>query len=357
MFRTSSLRIGSKTLVAKYALLWTISLLAIGSGLVAVEAGPDPDRAVASHGLDLSLPLDCILTETCWVANYVDVAPGVQAQDFHCQPRTYDGHDGIDFAIRDLGHMSRGVSVLTAASGRVSAVRNDMEDVLIEHKSSARSIAGRECGNGVVIDHGGGWHTQYCHLQRGSVRVHPGETVTRGSELGLVGISGKTEFPHLHFTVRHNGRIVDPFTGLDSGTGCHSQGRSLWSEGQSVVYEEVALYNIGFSDGPPPVHEIRHGQNREQVLDRSVRRLILWADMFGVQEGDHITFRITGPNNQAMLDKEHIVDRTQARRFLFAGTSHASSPWPKGIYKGDVILHRTRHKEVIAKATTSVLLQ
>jgi D-3-phosphoglycerate dehydrogenase len=48
-------------------------------------------------------------------------------------------------------------------------------------------IAGRECGNGVVIAHEDGWETQYCHMRRGSVAVQPGERVARGQTLGLVG--------------------------------------------------------------------------------------------------------------------------------------------------------------------------
>ena len=45
---------------------------------------------IEREGLDL--PAECILGETCWVANYVDVDPADAALDFHCNPRTYNGH-------------------------------------------------------------------------------------------------------------------------------------------------------------------------------------------------------------------------------------------------------------------------
>ncbi len=58
----------------------------------------------------------------------------------------------------------------------------------------------RECGNGVVIAHAGGWETQYCHMAQGGLAVKPDQPVTTGQTLA-VGLSGLTEYPHLHFTV------------------------------------------------------------------------------------------------------------------------------------------------------------
>lgn len=234
--------------MANYAWVWVLTVLTIGFGLAAVGDGVNADQSRASSGLSLALPLDCRLGETCWVANYVDVLAGPHAQDFHCQPRSYDGHDGTDFAIRDLDEMSRGVFVLAAESGTVRAVRNDMEDVLIKPQSRA-SIAGRECGNGLVIDHGEGWQTQYCHLQRGTVRVYPGDLAARGSALGLIGISGKTEFPHLHFTVRHNGNTIDPFTGMRADAGCHSQGQPLGLEASESFMKRQPSITLDFQAG------------------------------------------------------------------------------------------------------------
>jgi hypothetical protein len=56
-------------------------------------------------------------------------------------------------------------------------------------------------GNSVVLDLGGGNYALYAHLQPGSLRVKPGERVARGQVLGLVGNSGNSVAPHLHFHV------------------------------------------------------------------------------------------------------------------------------------------------------------
>ena len=56
-------------------------------------------------------------------------------------------------------------------------------------------------GNYVVVDIGEGRFAFYAHMQPGSLRVKPGDKVTTGQVLGLLGNSGNTDAPHLHFHV------------------------------------------------------------------------------------------------------------------------------------------------------------
>ncbi|HXF92652.1 MAG TPA: M23 family metallopeptidase [Nitrospiraceae bacterium] len=321
------------------ALLWV--LLAWGSAAPALVAQDARLLDPPGGPFALDLPLACQVGETCWVANYVDVDPGNDAKDFRCHGRTDDAHDGTDFAIRDRAVMEQGIPVLAGAPGVVRRVRDGMEDQPITDDTSRARIAGRECGNGVMIDHAGGWQTQYCHLRRGSVQVRVGERVDRGSQLGLVGLSGKTEFPHVHVTVRHHGRVVDPFTGQWASAGCGLGGKPLWRDDAHISYEEVALYNAGFSGEPPNVEAIRGGRNENDLLSSAAKALVLWVDIFGVQAGDTIRFRIIGPDGKLVLDHETRIDRTQARRFVFAGRGRQTGAWQAGSYVGKVTLLRS----------------
>lgn len=63
-------------------------------------------------------------------------------------------------------------------------------------------------GNGIYIDHGNGISTRYGHLSR--IDVVEGQTVKRGQYLGLVGSTGRSTGPHLHYEVRINGQPVSP---------------------------------------------------------------------------------------------------------------------------------------------------
>ena len=99
--------------------------------------------------------------------------------------RGFEYHEGQDIDAE------YGDPVLAAGSGRVT-------------------IAGRQRGYGNVIyvDHGAGLSTRYGHLSQ--IHVAVGQTITRGQKIGLVGSTGRSTGPHLHYEVRVNNQPVDP---------------------------------------------------------------------------------------------------------------------------------------------------
>lgn len=63
-------------------------------------------------------------------------------------------------------------------------------------------------GIAVVLNHGGGVQTLYAHMSR--LTVSPGQAVRAGEVIGLVGSTGRSTGPHLHYEIRQNGRPVRP---------------------------------------------------------------------------------------------------------------------------------------------------
>jgi murein DD-endopeptidase MepM/ murein hydrolase activator NlpD len=287
----------------------------------AAQASAEPVR--------LLLPMRCELGHDCVVQNYVDHDATARARDYQCGTRTYNGHDGTDFRVSDVAAQRAGVDVLAAADGEVERLRNTMTDALVPIGSAFRQ-KGLECGNGVVISHAEGWQTQYCHMAKGSLRVASGERVKAGQPIGHVGLSGNTQFPHLHFTVRHHGKIVDPFAHEPKPEACGS-GASLWRE-PLPAYRLRELLNMGFTAAPVTMAKIEAGELA--APDRNPPALVAYVRAIGLQAGDVQRLEIVGPAGEVLADHSTApLDTAKAQFMLFAGQKRPPAGWPDGTYQ------------------------
>jgi hypothetical protein len=297
----------------------------------------------------LSLPIACEIGAACIVQNYVDRDPGPAARDYHCGFLTYDGHKGTDIRVIDRTRYKEGVEVLAAAAGRVRAVRDGMAD--------GDRVVGREAGNSVVIQHGDGWETQYAHLRRGSVAVRAGDRVEAGARLGLVGLSGQTEFPHLHFEVRRDGRTVDPFD-TEARADCGAAAPSLWDERTRSLlkYAASGVLSTGVAGGPPLLTEREVDTEKTRAFDAAARAVVFWAHVYGTQAGDVEELRLIGPGGAVLAQRRARVERTQAQRLVYIGKRRPAGEWPTGDYRGEYVLYRGEPRErVVALARAARL--
>jgi murein DD-endopeptidase MepM/ murein hydrolase activator NlpD len=100
-------------------------------------------------------------------------------------------HNGVDLA-------ANAIEVKSPADGvvDVGAIKND------------------SCGGTIIISHAGGYKTGYCHMQK--IIVNPGDNVKQGQVIGISGGGkddigrGRSDGRHLHFTLRKDGKVVDP---------------------------------------------------------------------------------------------------------------------------------------------------
>ena len=308
-----------------------LATLAIGCAPAGSSAQPD--------GLRLSFPVACRIGETCEIQNYVDRDPGPGAQDYRCGTRTYQAHNGVDIRLKSLAAQRAGVAVLAAAPGKVARVRDGVADVSVR-ATCLSAVEGRECGNAVVLAHDGGWETQYCHMAMGSVSVKPGQAVAAGQPIGKVGLSGQTEYPHLHLSVRRAGAMVDPFAPTRAA-GCGAD-ESLWSPEarRQMGYKRGAVLNAGFAGGPVSSETIESGVLTK--ADRSAAALVAYVRAIGLEAGDAPVLVLTGPGGERLAESSlPPLDRAKAQHVLYIGKKRPAQGWKPGTYEAHYRVQRS----------------
>lgn len=310
----------------------------------------------------LGMPLNCTYGQDCFIQNYMDVdASATSAKDYMCGIRTYEGHTGTDIRLLDEKAMNEGVPVIAAADGIIVDKIDGYDDFkYVNYLNTSKTIPTFplsdtilktifgseltrpkniiidptikmkiECGNGVMIQHGDktiptnqAYTTQYCHIKNGSIKVEIGQPIKKGDPIGLVGMSGVTEFPHIHIGLKLKGVSTDPFinkTATNTGYNCPYKSpnasvdlsSSFWDKDVSLPYTEVALLNFHVTDKVPNAANARKAVNnvyREDKLTTKPKNLVFWADIMGIQKNDLVTITFTPTNNNIAIFTGNITD-------------------------------------------------
>lgn len=144
------------------------------------------------------MPKQIVIDTSRYVAQSVAPIPGVQGEGTFMWPTTgkisqrfYWYHPGVDIAA------SNSPDILASQGGTVIT-----------------DGWGGGYGNMVVIDHGNGYRTLYGHMKAGTVVVKAGDRVSQGQKIGIMGSTGRSTGPHLHFEVTGPQGKVNPLTVL-----------------------------------------------------------------------------------------------------------------------------------------------
>ena len=297
--------------------------------------------AAPAYGIELQLPIDCVPGKTCFVQNYPDDGTlDGDGIDYACGGATYPGHDGTDIRMLSV-ESAKGVKVLAAAPGIVKGIRDGETDHLMRTPADRAAIAGKECGNGVVIDHADGWQTQYCHMHAGSVRVHTGDKVEAGAVLGEVGQSGETQFAHVHLSVRHNGEKFDPFLGSALKTACHADGKPgaakpLWRADVMATLgpPSTVVLETGFTDQPVGEDALEEGHGQVAPFQGRSPVLAFYARVMHLLKGDRVHLQVSLPNGAPIDQTTEPMTHAKAVKVISVARKRGSGPWPAGRYAG-----------------------
>ncbi|MFA5949333.1 MAG: M23 family metallopeptidase [Hyphomicrobium sp.] len=311
--------------------------------------------ADAQSQIELSLPVACDTASPCMVQNYVDHDRGPGVRDYACRAATYDAHDGTDFRLGAAD--ATAVDVIAAAPGKVKGVRDGVADIFVRD-GGKEGVKGRECGNGLVIDHGGGWETQYCHMRHASLAVRPGDTVVRGQRLGRVGFSGLADFAHLHLTVRYKGAAVDPFLYPAPEDSCATDpatANGLWDAParEALRYLDGQIIGAGFSPAALQIGDLERSAKPAAPTPESPR-LLFFVRAMNMRANDRLRIHVTGPAAFAADATTEPLDRHKAIYLGYSGKALKAARWPAGDYVG--VGEVLRDGAIISEMTASLTL-
>ena len=221
-----------------------------------------------------TFPMQGTLGKDFYIVNHVDQnLTANKYKDFNCGTKSYDGHLGTDFVLRSFRQMDSGVNVLAAEAGTVIAVM----DTFYDRNKAGNSLG---FGNYICIKHPGKYFGYYGHLKTKSLKVKVGDIVTAGQAIALVGSSGNSTDPHVHFEVWYDSTsLIDPFTGT-----CQSLG-GLWKS-QPVYDTTHGIIETGLINLVPTVDILRERPASKTIYYTNDSFVCYWALEKGVHPGD-----------------------------------------------------------------------
>lgn len=289
---------------------------------------------LAAQALELGLPVACTPGADCFVQQFPDTRPGAGAADPFCGSATYDGHSGTDLRVLSMKDVGRGVAVTAVADGTVLRSRDGMPDRLVRSEEERAGVRDVECGNGLVLTLGDGYEAQYCHMKQDSIAVQPGDRVKRGERLGQVGASGMAQFPHVHVTIRKDGKEVDPSTGKFLDAGClddASETQPLFARDvlAALGQGEAQIVAAGLA-GAPVDHAELSVSGPPPAAASGSPAFVAWGWFINLHAGDRVRIALTGPAGGIVAQNlSDPMDRSKASWSGFAGKRGAPA---KGKY-------------------------
>jgi peptidase M23-like protein len=235
-----------------------------------------------------------ILGKDLFLNNFTDQdASSGLVRDWDCSGYTYDGHRGHDSLIRSFREQAIGVPVFAVLDGVVVDAHDGEPDMQTAWNQGNRA-------NYVVIDHGGGYFGYYLHFRRDSVAVSPGQAVTAGTQIGLTGSSGFSDWPHLHFETRKDGIWLEPSAGP-----CRT-GDSLWTS-QPPVARDFYVADFYLSRGanviPDHATYLLDPAERTATFVKGRQTLSQRVDLRNLPGGSTYRFLVLTPKGKVALER------------------------------------------------------
>lgn len=219
----------------------------------------------------LHTPIEGDYGQDYFLVNYTDWSVD-SVHDAHCGSKSYDGHFGSDFVIRNFKQMDLGVNVLAAAPGKVCALLNYQFD------RNKMAVSGG-FGNYICIQHPNKYYSYYAHLKKNSAQVNVGDMVVAGQVIAEVGSSGYSSDPHLHFELWYDSSfVVDPFSG-----NC-GNANTLWLNQLDYV-DSFGIIDFDLCNFQSELEQLKERIPSQKVFGSNDEYVNFWMQGYGFLKG------------------------------------------------------------------------
>ncbi len=268
-----------------------------------------------------------------------------QISDYNCGTRTYDtsggyNHLGVDiftwpFSWKMMDNNE--VEIVAAASGQIIAKGSTQFDRSCSFNSNT--------WNAVYIQHSDGSVVLYGHMKKNSLTTKVvGDMVATGEFLGVVGSSGNSTGPHLHFEVYSEietggvGQdvLIDPYAGT-----CNDLNSDSWWVDQKP-YTNPNINAVLTHSAPPvfptcPTTETPNESNQFNLTDIGYFGIYMRDQI----AGSSINLKIIRPNNSALFDWNYtFTDNYYASYYYWNSSFDAVGQWKwQATYQGQTVTH------------------
>lgn len=168
----------------------------------------------------------------------------------------------------------------------------------------------------------------------------------------MVGMSGLTEFPHLHYGYIDKKQVIDPFTGRNSTTTCGLEdAKPLWDRSLKLTYQPLTIQAAGFTNEVPTMQKLSEEATMLPALSFTDDKIVFWAMFLGVRVNDKITLEIINPNNKMLASEEIVQNRTRARQLYYIGKRLDKTKLQEGAYSAVAKIKRQQQDGELIEET------
>ena len=164
-------------------------------------------------------------------------------------------------------------------------------------------------------------------MAKGSIAVKYGDKVTVGQVLGDVGMSGLTEYPHLHFVVRRGGKVIDPFADGRAPGACNGNAENQWHESvrAQLAYSPRTILNFGFTSDSVTTESVESGATSQRQPTMNSEAIVAFVRTIGLKAGDVQILTLRDPAGKVLAENRPVRSKETRHRSCCIQVKNAPS--------------------------------